>query len=401
MKLDLSSFQHFRFNQLPQIMQQVWLVVREPAGDPRRAVLLLLLGVALLLLVGMGVGLMVSLAAESRRRAILRAAIAGPEAELEIPAQPARGRPQLTAGRAVVVLGVVVIALVAAYGITGTNAFCGAQCHSNDATVQAATKSIHANVTCVACHEAPLPTGLAQNAVLRISYAIAAEKGTTAAESSASVTVDESRCLSCHQNILQGTVTLPANGLKISHKEPLASGMRCDDCHSGYAHSAKLTNTGMSRCTPCHDGKQASSACSTCHVGDPAAAGVDFGPTATKVSLAQRDCTGCHSLVKCDACHGLRLPHSQQFINGGHARTAAFEGKQLCWRCHSYAFCSQCHRESFQNQPHGANWKVQHAVAAWSSPCGCHQGMSPGGVAPPKQFCKLCHTQAEINANPK
>ena len=282
---------------------------------------------------------------------------------------------------------IVALAFVAVYTVSGSNQYCGESCHATDPHVALAVKNHHAE--CVDCHESDPVSGI----ISRVRMALVR---TPPDASVAETPVDPDRCLRCHGTVASNTVTTKA-GLVVSHKEIIAGGRACSDCHSdvGHVSSTVAVAGGMSECTSCHDGKVAKRTCETCHVGGSPIAvasaakkirsSFDYGPA---MRVANRDCARCHGPeTECRACHnGLVLPHPAAFVQGGHARMAAFTGKQKCFKCHSLAWCGNdaCHH-SFSAHSETA-WAKGHQQGT-SEQCGsCHMSWKAPG-----DFCKVCH----------
>ena len=286
----------------------------------------------------------------------------------------------------IVVLAVLVVgSFVAVYIVTGSNSYCGTTCHAKNSHVVVAVKTPHAK--CIDCHEA----GPISGSISRIRMAMAQAIGQPTV---VSMPVDPNRCLKCHGDVTSATLKTKT-GLIVSHKEILAAGRTCSDCHPNTGHTQNNTiAAGMSQCTSCHDGKTAKATCETCHVGGSpitaaspirkAVSAFDYGPA---VRVANRQCERCHGDEKeCIACHGLVLPHSAAFVSGGHARMAAFSGKDMCMKCHTLAWCGsgKCHN-SFSAHSTGT-WNVDHQTGT-SEQCGsCHIAWDGKG-----SFCKVCH----------
>ncbi|MDH4140901.1 MAG: hypothetical protein OEV43_10080 [Coriobacteriia bacterium] len=283
----------------------------------------------------------------------------------------------------IVVAILVLAALVSGYILTSTQSFCAESCHAETDVVFSNVGDAHAGVRCVDCHEDPPAFGVLGALSARTRYVITSVTG-GAPEGPASV--GSSRCVRCHESIETETFEDLDRGVKVSHLEILAAGMSCQDCHPRVGHLAEETRRpGMSACLRCHDGDEASSDCAVCHIGDAARARTTtrvFG----KVDLpVPRDCGGCHSQKPCDVCHGLRLPHSLEFLEMGHAREAAFEKKELCLRCHESNECADCHL--WPMDQHVDGWKELHKNYSFDSRCTCHQN----GPLLGKAFCPVCH----------
>ena len=90
--------------------------------------------------------------------------------------------------------------------------------------------------------------------------------------------VPSAGCKSCHGSSLGVIGRDVTRGLRISHKEPLAAGAECVDCHRLFEGQVLARTVGMEPCLRCHDGTQAKATCSVCHEGDPAKAIVAVTP---------------------------------------------------------------------------------------------------------------------------
>jgi len=283
---------------------------------------------------------------------------------------------------------IVAVAVVAAFIGTSTDSYCVDACHAGTTAAKTRAKDPHKAVSCVSCHEDRGLTAPVVSSVQRIAHGaqrvvpgIHAYGGAVPAE----------RCLTCHALIQRDVVTVADLGVRMSHKEPLAGGMTCGDCHEAAGHGGTLAK-GMAPCIACHDGKKASSACTSCHVSDTSKAvrASDRRRMFPRITVVATDCGGCHDQKTCDNCHGLRMPHAERFVKWEHARYAGFEKKQVCWRCHSTADCGTCHSDFGAHSP---DWVTRHRLESRASQCGCHWPRMPedAKVATRGSFCALCH----------
>jgi hypothetical protein len=298
-------------------------------------------------------------------------------------------------GGTALVWGIVVLAVVGAGIGTSRDEYCADACHSGDAA-KSRKADAHKGVACVRCHEDAGPAS-AVAVVLQRTAHLASQIADIGAYKGA---VPASRCLACHGSVLKGTVTIKDLGVRISHERPIAGGMACDDCHEKAGHGGSIAARGMATCVPCHDGKKASSTCSVCHTGDTSEAvrislGSETDRPFPRIQLGPvRDCGGCHDQARCDACHGLRLPHPDQFVKWQHARYAGFEKKQVCWRCHeSRKDCGGCHTD-WNKSSHGPAWRSTHGDASpdMSARCACHWPRMPEeGRQASGTYCRVCH----------
>lgn len=392
--------------------------IASPTQDPLRTLLVASLVVIALLFIA----LLLLLLLEPRQRKVVRIRryrlpesgsptntpeaeqtpepVQGPEEMAEEPASaPERGRPRMSADivRAVTrwAVGIaVVLAFVSGYAVTGSNAYCAETCHAGQEATDQATKADHAS--CVACHESPGVWAAPGNLVARTSMVLA-RFGIGHVRPAL---VGSDSCLRCHKTVL--TQGASVEGVKMSHAEPSEAGITCTSCHAGAGHSSTRLSS-MSPCIVCHDGKTASADCLTCHDTQPLASLPATGSVGEQsadatsvigsgkvvyplVEVTPGRCGACHDEKRqCDTCHGLRMPHAADFVDGGHAPVAAFEGKQLCWRCHQATDCAKCHSPF---TAHGTAWKQSHQTYPWDSGCGCHNTL--GRVS----FCYVCHSSA-------
>lgn len=308
------------------------------------------------------------------------------------PEEKERAKKKGTAKRFWGVVGLILLAL--GFGIniffvvySSQPSYCRS-CHQMKQEYESWTKSSHTKVTCVACHQEP---GIAGWTImkLRINRMILL-KTTKGYREPITTKVNSSSCMQCH-DILRAKV-VQSYGIKMSHKEPLEAGFRCSDCHNTVGHGKAVVGAhypSMNNCIQCHTGEKVSTKCSLCHIKDIGAKLRQKVVDYPKVHLEpSTDCRGCHPIEKCTRCHGVEMPHPPDWTEPGkitHARQAAFEKKQICFRCHQgIEYCNSCHR--FPG--HSENWKQIHGdggFAAEKACMSCHsEEMSP-------ILCRLCH----------
>jgi len=291
----------------------------------------------------------------------------------------------------------ILFALGSAWVVTSTDDYCTKVCHTTSASVKASVKLDHAR--CVQCHEAPGLTGTAEAIRTRGTMLVKAARG---GKPDGAALVDSAACLRCHTSVL-GKPVIGSRGVKVSHKEPVAAGMTCSSCHPGAGHTQRRTYS-MTPCLTCHGNRaaapasRASAECETCHVdgierdiaprtADSTAtlgSGAVIYPVVAVGKTVQ--CGACHDEKReCDTCHGFRLPHDRAFLEGGHARVAAFEAKKACFKCHTEDSCSSGCHIGFPGHLEG--WKEDHKISPPDSVCSCHAQRS-GRTTP---MCALCH----------
>ncbi|HEY3317504.1 MAG TPA: cytochrome c3 family protein [Coriobacteriia bacterium] len=363
-------------------------VLSHPGSNLTAATLLAAAGVLVVLIGCIAVLLAVLPGAKPKRKQRpLPVLLVGAEDE-DVAPEPRSDVPsrRVPAIRTALVLALALAAVVSAYTVTSTDPYCTNTCHTPGSRAPLVSRGSgpHASVACVSCHEDALPLGLAGNVASRFGQAydyFAANRGGSSPAS------DSRRCLGCHADISTSTLRDAKTKVRVAHRQPLAAGMTCDDCHTNVAHGKAPDAVSMTSCVRCHDGTTASAKCSTCHDGDTGLASAgSSGRLFTKVRLsADWSCGGCHDQVKCDACHGLRMPHDTAFRSGGHARYAAFAKKAMCYRCHNDADCGKCHGD-FKNAHGGPDlFFPRHKTFTRDALCNTchshHQGT----------MCSLCH----------
>lgn len=354
---------------ITDLLSRLGEVINNPADNTRTAVLLMAALVVLVLIVAL-VGVLFVLPAGKRRpvdavgsapRADRRAWLAGP------------------LGSAVIVLAVA-SSLASGYAFTSQDRYC-LYCHvpAGDGGVAAAQgDAAHGGASCVSCHEEP--GALLGNAVARVGD-VSARLGS--GDPGHRAVVRSGRCLACHTEDVAAPSVDTTTGVAMSHAEPLAAGWACADCHKGGGHAPVVEKHAMSQCLVCHNAEDASAACETCHTTDVAAAsGLSAERVFGRAAITSTDCEGCHSMENCDACHGLRMPHPEEFLKT-HPRYAGFDRKQQCLeRCHTQADCGACHGAW---NSHGANFRDEHMSLPRDSACTTCHSRHEGSM------CALCH----------
>ncbi|HET6351283.1 MAG TPA: cytochrome c3 family protein [Coriobacteriia bacterium] len=296
----------------------------------------------------------------------------------------------------VALLVIAALGLAGVYFATSTDRYCSETCHRGSTAIVDAADARHAH--CIQCHEGPLLLASVSNSLGRVRMAAGSALDASVANGPS---VDSSRCLSCHRDKIAKGVLVGDKGIAMSHAELLAAGVPCTRCHRRTGHDRGASTARMSDCITCHDDTTASAECDTCHRKDPSATAFKQDSSGRvagtgniaypAVRAARRECGLCHDEAKsCDPCHGIRMPHSKEFVEGGHAMPAAFERKLKCYKCHDPAECGRCHsgfNPKNGDSSHGADWKAEHKRSSWRSGCVCHSTHSPRT----QPICSRCH----------
>jgi hypothetical protein len=313
-------------------------------------------------------------------------------------------------GRLLVAFAAALVLLVAWVGTgytTSAPSVCKG-CHwpASEHAKAAAGTDPHAQVACVACHEPGGTFGRYLGDVpARLAHFVDTQsKGAQSGDYGA---VTRAACSHCHASALSRVSTDQARGLKMSHREPLAASATCLDCHTFRTGVVAGHNAGMAPCLRCHGSKKASAACATCHDEKAATAARVRTASFSGVQIPEVSCGGCHDEKKqCDWCHGVRLPHTLEFMTYAHSRAGAvdfwYNGGKTCGRCHTATRrpCQKCHSK-IMGRAHGTGSALARTHRrATSQACNtCHLQWA---YAKSRDFCRdLCHSPAAVAASPR
>ena len=388
---------------LPDVIKSIPDVVRNPVANPLAAVILLGAVSIIALIILLSVALIIM------RPSVEDEYLFGgtSDKDSDVAAADKRRRPLswLTVSSVVILL---FAAVWVTAGFTTSAADVCSSCHSNSAHASSRAEDQHSHVSCVDCHESG--GTLAQvtvNLVPRVAHVVLARMNPKRA-TGFGIPVASDGCLRCHRDQIAMPTVSVALGVKMSHAQPLEAGARCVECHALSSGVVGTRTVGMTPCLRCHDGKAASAQCSKCHVGDPSNA-IQARISADSMAAAQvpnPQCGGCHTnMTKCNACHGIQMPHSTAFKQFAHARAAAVsiwkDGGKQCARCHyvGHNNCQRlgCHSGLFPSHP--PVWRTMHASAPWNGPktaCSCHNWnpWEHNGMT----YCEICHPVKPKNA---
>lgn len=274
-------------------------------------------------------------------------------------------------------------ALAGTYASTSTSEYCTSTCHAMTPYADTWKQSSHADTACRSCHESSIVDATSS----RVRHAAA--QMISPDNANLTTFVPAARCITCHPEA-GGLESIEARGIRVVHGHFIDDGADCARCHLRVGHDASpgVRAGTMSECLKCHDGTRAPSACATCHIDDVGFTAVEdrsFG----RVRLPQPVCGGCHQETTCDACHGLRMPHPENYADPRlHAAAGAFDGREnLCYRCHTPRDCGECHGVlTLEGGGHTPNWKQGHKQRSFAEGNGyclaCHE--TP-------DFCSVCH----------
>lgn len=294
-------------------------------------------------------------------------------------ASPARRRSPRVIALAVVtvLLGALGIA-VSADVLTASPQVC-MPCHELDPRVASWEESAHSAVPCVKCHQTPrewyeLPQRLADRGWLLgrdiVRHFAGGFQDPVEERLPGTPPMQDVVCLQCHSPDRTAT-----SGFRIliDHPEHARRNGSCVSCHVRTAHpvpSRGGTLTLMAQCFTCHGTPgqpEASAECGVCHPSDyelyPSSHNEPtWMPEHGSVSASDpRLCDMCHTQESCSDCHGLAMPHPEDWAADGHSAVARVE-REICVRCHADQpdMCASCHHVAYDERR--GTWLDQHAL---------------------------------------
>ncbi|NIA24576.1 MAG: hypothetical protein GWP04_03305 [Gammaproteobacteria bacterium] len=207
---------------------------------------------------------------------------------------------------------------------------------------------------------------------------IAQRSGNDHAPVTATSVIDNSEfagCTECHDDLDAALLAgqIPTLDFTHSQHEKDAGAVACGSCHPAETHVGRMTfRPTMENCFGCH-GASADNPipCAACHPlsvvpKPPSHAATDWG-TAHGIGVlnTETSCTTCHSASTfCEACHGVEMPHPEDWAGKIHALAFFDGGSEVCKRCHSYGMdvagrdeCDTCHHTA---GPQDQSWVNAH-----------------------------------------
>jgi len=271
--------------------------------------------------------------------------------------EPRRGRRRL---RPLLFLGVLLalsVLLVGWHRTAASPSFCRT-CHAMDDAVASAERSVHADLSCLACHGQPGLLGSLRYTATFAREGIATITGWKIAHG----VLDPRSCVECHSDL-----TTDPN-LKAAHETEAT----CSSCHGDVSHPPLAV--AEPRATPV------------------AAFPHPDGWTQThgqSVTEAPGSCLTCHPTSFCETCHfKARFPHPAGWISK-HGPVEEQQGAEACTSCHPTTFCVGCHGTQI---PHQFNWLGEHWRALQNG-----ESVTPCLLCHPTTDCTTCHTMHGIH----
>ncbi len=206
--------------------------------------------------------------------------------------------------------------------------------------------STHEKMSCIECHVEPGT----KNRVVFVAKAVAEHYIGRVFPNATNLFHEPSRkaCRECHTTY---RVVSASGDLLVPHRAHIeVLKMSCADCHNALVHTqnTKGVNTpSMEKCLKCHDGKEASAKCKSCHTEKsyPKNHRASNWLEVHSEKEKEIDCAECHAWTPdfCKECHSKK-PKSHKAGNWKklHADPAKENSKQ-CMICHNKKKCLECH----------------------------------------------------------
>ncbi|MCQ6278717.1 NapC/NirT family cytochrome c [Bacillus sp. EB600] len=334
---------------------------------------------------------------------------------------PSRTRYKLYKILTVSLFFVVLFVVVGFVGVeaTSSKSFCST-CHEMKPEAETLKASSHSEVECKECH---IQSGVVNYAKAKMNGLVQVyEKATDSypAPIHMPTQIPNSSCEKCH-NMKTRNVTASGD-IIIPHEKHLKDDVKCVDCHSGVAHGdiadrnvtfktdydkwnstlgkqmmsdVKFTEPKMADCISCHQARNVSTACKTCHStgmkpdshNDPSFMKGGHGKLADKDI---KKCNSCHDSMSDNPIKGLQTKTvSQQFLDNRSSADSTITAKQYA---KENTFCEKCH--SKKPASHNSEFFNNHGTLASKNleTCkACHEISQISSAGGNQVICSTCH----------
>ncbi len=323
--------------------------------------------------------------------------------------QPAR-RPRLVVWIGVVAIAFCALTAGSLLG-TSTNWFCTEPCHTvhydNTLTFN---KGTHVMQSCIACHE-PVNGSPLTFILLKLEVApdlVPTMLGTfhlpMNENHSVAFAMPEEQCTQCHSMELRKLT--PSAGIIMDHEAHAAEGVTCVSCHNRVAHPEENVEyvlegdkkhedwMGMDACFRCHSLEaeaRAPGACTACHPAgfdlvppshDVAGWYTEYGESGGHAAAASEEASRVAAAVSWAG--GLAEIEKNETLDMGYEQTV-----NTCFTCHAKQFCTDCHGVEI---PHPENFATDHGDAGRANPAACARCHARSEAeAEGTNFCNACH----------
>ena len=343
----------------------------------------------------------------------------------ELPAPP-KFRYKLIKFATLTVLFLALFFAVGGLGLkaTSSSSFCSS-CHEMKPEYYTWKASTHSEVDCVSCHVQPGAKNIAKEKAEGVVELYKKSTNTYTAPIQMPKEIPNSACESCHN---MNTREVTASGdLIIPHDKHLAKDIKCTQCHSGVAHGKiaernvtfksdyskwdttlgksmmsdiKFTRTKMETCMECHEAREVSTECKTCHTTEmvPKSHKKLSFKTDTHGTSAKKDvskCNSCHQYMSDKEIEDMKdVPASQQFLSNGSVKQKTVSAQDYA---KENTFCNECHTTRPSSHVKGfVNLHGSIAKQSTEKCLACHDLEKNGFNKTTNITCSSCHPASHV-----
>ncbi|MEH7082679.1 NapC/NirT family cytochrome c [Neobacillus drentensis] len=351
------------------------------------------------------------------------------EEEKEMRSAPPRYRYKLIKFMTLALFFIVIFLALGFSGLkaTSSSGYCSS-CHEMKPEYYTWKASTHSEVDCVSCHIQPGAKNLAKNKANGVVELYKKTMNTYSAPIQMPKEIPNSACESCH-NMDKREVT-PSGDIIIPHDKHLAKDVKCTQCHSGVAHGKiaerqvtfktdygkwddslgksmmsdlKFTKTKMETCVECHEVRDVSTECKTCHTTGvlPKSHKESDFKTGSHGELAKKDlksCNKCHSFMSETEIKGfVEIPASQQFLSNTDSKITQISAQDYA---KENTFCKDCHTTKPKSHVKGfVNLHGAKAKVSMEACLACHDKQKTGFNKTNNVTCNSCHPAMHADKN--
>ncbi|PFO00039.1 cytochrome C [Bacillus sp. AFS076308] len=353
------------------------------------------------------------------------------EEEKETRSAPPRNRYKLIKIMTLTVLFLALFFALGAFGLeaSSSSSFCSS-CHEMKPEYYTWKASSHSEVECVSCHVQPGAKNIAKDKAEGITKIFEKETNAYTAPIQMPKEIPNSACEQCH-DMSKRQVTSTGD-LIIPHDKHLAKDIKCTQCHSGVAHGKisernvtfksdydkwdtslgksmmsdiKFTSPKMETCIECHEAREVSTECKTCHSSEmyPKSHKQASFKAGEHGKAAKKDiekCNSCHQYMSDEVIQGLQsVSPTQQFLSTGSITTKSISAEEYA---RENTFCKDCHNTRPASHVKGfVNLHGPLAETNKQKCLTCHDYQKTGFNQTSNVTCSSCHPASHAEKNYK
>ena len=351
--------------------------------------------------------------------------------EKETQSAPPRYRYKLIKIMTLTVLFLALFFALGAFGLeaSSSSSFCSS-CHEMKPEYYTWKASSHSEVDCVSCHVQPGAKNIAKDKAEGITKIFKKETNAYTAPIQMPKEIPNSACEQCH-DMSKRQVT-SSDDLIIPHDKHLVKDIKCTQCHSGVAHGKisernvtfksdydkwdtslgksmmsdiKFTSPKMETCIECHEAREVSTECKTCHSSEmyPKSHKQTSFKAREHGEAAKKDiekCNSCHQYMSDEVIKDMQnVSPTQQFLTTGTISDKSISAEQYA---KENTFCKDCHLTRPASHVKGfVNLHGPLAETNRQKCLTCHEAQKTGFNQTSNVTCSSCHPASHADKNYK